>query len=241
MFKNFGALLESVARAITGSGTGRIRELAQRFSVKGGAPNINNVELGKRGRWRSNLWTYPGASSLGSDARRGLQDHPTVKPVAMLEDALLDLTNIGDLVLDPFLGSGSTLMACTKTGRICRGLEVDPLYTDVIIRRFEAVTGVPTVLAETGERFVDLAARRLREQADAQGGVDAGLCAGADAGSVGKNLDDARNPLIRAMSNFARPSADPGPRGRRSALGVLWSPAIVPLGDTLPRSQPRPR
>ncbi len=139
---------------------------------KGSAPHVNNIELGKRGRWRSNLWTYPGASSLGSDARRGLQDHPTVKPVAMLEDALLDLTHRGELVLDPFLGSGSTLMACEKTGRVCRGLELDPLYADVIIRRFETATGNQVVLAETGERFADLAARRLREHADAQGHAD---------------------------------------------------------------------
>ena len=111
---------------------------------------------------------------MGSDARRGLQDHPTVKPVAMLEDALLDLTERGDLVLDPFLGSGSTLIAAENTGRICRGLELDPLYADVIIRRFEAATGVSAVLAETGERFVDLAASRPREQVDALGGVGAG-------------------------------------------------------------------
>jgi DNA modification methylase len=131
---------------------------------KGTAPHANNVALGKRGRWRSNLWTYPGASSLGSDARRGLQDHPTVKPVAMLEDALLDLTNRGDAVLDPFLGSGSTLIACEKTGRVCRGIELDPIYADVIIRRFEAATGVPAVFEESGELFTDLAARRLRER-----------------------------------------------------------------------------
>jgi DNA modification methylase len=88
---------------------------------KGDAAHVNNVQLGKRGRWRSNLWQYPGASSLGSDARRGLREHPTVKPTAMLEDALLDITNRGDIVLDPFLGSGSTLIAAEKTGRICRG------------------------------------------------------------------------------------------------------------------------
>jgi len=99
------------------------------------APHVNNVELGKRGRWRSNVWTYPGASSLGSDARRGLTDHPTVKPTGMLEDALLDLTNRGDIVIDPFLGSGSTLVAAEATGRVCRGVKLDPLYIDVIIRR----------------------------------------------------------------------------------------------------------
>jgi DNA modification methylase len=98
---------------------------------KGDAPHVNNVQLGKRGRWRSNVWTYPGASSLGSDARRGLKDHPTVKPTAMLEDALLDLTNRGDLIIDPFLGSGSTLIAAEATGRVCRGVELDALYVDV--------------------------------------------------------------------------------------------------------------
>ena len=121
---------------------------------------MNNVELGKKGRWRSNVWTYPGASSLGSDARRGLQDHPTVKPTAMLEDALLDLTNRGDLVLDPFLGSGSTLIAAQDTGRICRGVELDPLYVDVIVRRFEAATANQAVLVDTGETFESLALRR---------------------------------------------------------------------------------
>jgi hypothetical protein len=75
---------------------------------KGDAPHVNNISLGKRGRHRTNVWTYPGASSLGSDARKGLQDHPTVKPTPMLQDALIDLTNRGDIILDPFLGSGST-------------------------------------------------------------------------------------------------------------------------------------
>jgi DNA modification methylase len=94
---------------------------------KGVTPHVNNIELGRRGRWRSNVWTYAGASSLGSDARRGLKDHPTVKPVAMLKDALIDLTHRCDIVLDPFLGSGSTLIAAERTGRVCRGIELDPL------------------------------------------------------------------------------------------------------------------
>jgi DNA modification methylase len=132
---------------------------------KGTATHVNNVELGKRGRWRSNVWTYPGASSLGSDARRGLKDHPTVKPTAMLEDALLDLTNRGDVVIDPFLGSGSTLIAADKTGRVCCGGELDPLYIDVIVRRYEAATDNSAVLIETGETFEALAACRAREAA----------------------------------------------------------------------------
>ena len=134
---------------------------------KGRAPHVNNIELGKRGRWRSNVWTYPGASSLGSDARRGLKDHPTVKPTAMLEDALLDLTNRGDIVIDPFLGSGSTLIAADKTGRVCRGVELDPLYLDVIVRRYEAVTGNSAVLSDTGETFEALAVCRSNEAAQA--------------------------------------------------------------------------
>jgi DNA modification methylase len=132
---------------------------------KGDAPHVNNVELGKRGRWRSNVWTYPGASSLGSDARRGLQDHPTVKPTAMLEDALFDLSDRGDVVLDSFLGSGSTLIAAEKAGRVCRGVELDPLYVDVTVRRYAAATGEAAVLMETGETFHDLAARRALEMA----------------------------------------------------------------------------
>ncbi len=116
---------------------------------KGKAAHVNNVDLGRHGRWRSNVWTYPGASSIGSDSRKGLKSHPTVKPTAMLEDALLDLTRRGEVVIDPFLGSGSTLMAAEKAGRVCRGIEIDPLYVDVTIRRFEATTGKKAVLIES--------------------------------------------------------------------------------------------
>jgi hypothetical protein len=139
--------------------------VAEEESGGGSRPHVNNVELGKRGRWRSNVWTYPAASSLGSDARRGLKDHPTVKPTAMLEDALLDLTNRGDLVIDPFLGSGSTLIAAEKTRRVCRGVELDPLYVDVIVRRYEAATGDAATLIETDETFEVLGERRASEAA----------------------------------------------------------------------------
>src|SRR6516225_2676495 len=134
------APLNLIVWAKTNAGMGSLyrsqHELLPLFK-KGSAPHINNVRLGKRGRWRSNVWTYPGASSIGSDARCGLAEHPTVKPTAMLEDALLDLTARGDIVLDPFLGSGSTLIAAHRTGRVCRGVEIDPIYVDLIIRRFE--------------------------------------------------------------------------------------------------------
>jgi DNA modification methylase len=124
----------------------------------------NNISLGKRGRHRTNLWTYPGASSLGSDARQGLQHHPTVKPTAMLQDALIDLTNRGEIVLDPFLGSGSTLIAAENTGRVCCGIELDPPYVDVIIRRYEAETGAAVILADTGATFEEVASRRRNDE-----------------------------------------------------------------------------
>ena len=160
--------LNLIVWAKTNAGMGSLyrsqHELLPLFT-KGSRPHVNNVELGKRGRWRSNVWTYAGASSLGSDARRGLKDHPAVKPTAMLEDALLDLTNRGDTVVDPFLGSGSTLISAEKTGRVCRGVELDPLYVDVIVRRYEAATGDAATFVETGETYEALGARRGREAA----------------------------------------------------------------------------
>jgi DNA modification methylase len=128
--------LNLVVWAKTNAGKGSLyrsqHELLPLFK-KGTASHVNNISFGKPGRYRTNVWTYPGASSLGSDARKGLQDHPTVKPTAMLQDALIDLTNRGEIVLDPFLGSGSTLIAAENTGRVCHGIELDPLYVDVII------------------------------------------------------------------------------------------------------------
>ena len=150
------AQLNLIVWAKTNAGMGSLyrsqHELLPLFK-KGKGEHLNNIELGRKGRWRSNLWIYPGASSLGSDARKGLQDHPTVKPTAMLADALLDVTARGDIVIDPFLGSGSTLIAAERTGRRCRGVEIDPLYVDVIVRRFEAETGREAILEATGETF----------------------------------------------------------------------------------------
>ena len=95
----------------------------------------------------------------------GLQDHPTVKPVSLLEDALLDVTRAGDIVLDPFLGSGSTLLAADKTRRRCRGIELDPLYVDLMVRRYEVMSGKPALFLETRETFSELSDRRVRELA----------------------------------------------------------------------------
>jgi DNA modification methylase len=154
-------LLNLVVWAKSNAGQGSLwrsqHELLPVFK-KGDAPHVNNVELGRHGRWRSNLWTYAGASSLGSDAREGLALHPTVKPRVMLEDALLDVSQRDEIVIDPFVGSGSTLLAAEATGRICRAIEIDGPYCDVVIRRWRTMTGEDAVLERTGETFAALSA-----------------------------------------------------------------------------------
>lgn len=127
---------------------------------KGSAPHCNRVELGRWGRYRSNVWTYPGASSLGSDAREGLATHPSVKPRAMIEDALLDVTDRGDVVCDCFLGSGTMLLAAEATGRRCRAIEIDGTYCDLAIDRWQQMTGREATLEETGETHAEVARRR---------------------------------------------------------------------------------
>jgi len=118
----------------------------------------NNVQLGKFGRNRTNLWSYPGVNTLSRTGEEGnlLALHPTVKPVALVADALLDCTAPGDLVLDSFLGSGSTLMAAQRTGRVCYGIELDPIYVDTIVRRWQRETGGEAILAETKQRFNEM-------------------------------------------------------------------------------------
>jgi hypothetical protein len=130
----------------TNAGMGSFyRSQHELFSVwrKGAPHHRNNVELGRFGRSRSNLWSYPGANSFGraSDEGNLLKLHPTVKPVALVADAILDSTKRGDTVLDPFLGSGSTVIAAEKVGRRCHGIELDPLYVDTSIRRWQRWTG----------------------------------------------------------------------------------------------------
>jgi DNA modification methylase len=117
----------------------------------------NNVELGRHGRNRSNLWTYRGFNAFGNERDELLAVHPTVKPVTMIADALRDVTKRGGSVLDTFMGSGSTLIAAEETGRRCFGTELDPLYVDVAIRRWQIHTRRDAVHASTGELFCDRA------------------------------------------------------------------------------------
>jgi DNA modification methylase len=106
-----------------------------------GAPHTNAVELGKHGRNRTNVWDYASVNSLRGSRRQDLELHPTVKPVAMVADAICDVTRQGDLVLDIFLGSGTSLIAAERVGRGFRGLDIDPAYVDVAIERWENLTG----------------------------------------------------------------------------------------------------
>ena len=126
----------------------------------------NNVQLGRFGRNRTNVWEYPGINSLSKVSEEGdlLALHPTVKPVALIADALLDCSARGDVVLDAFLGSGSTLIAAERTGRDCCGIELDPIYIDVAIRRWQRYTGDHAVHAVSGIRFDDIATQKSGEQ-----------------------------------------------------------------------------
>jgi len=133
-------------------------ELILVFKQRGGS-HRNNIQLGQFGRNRSNVWRYPGANSFTRSTAEGnlLALHPTVKPVAMVADAILDCTTRGQIVLDAFFGSGTTVIAAERTGRCCYGLELDPAYVDTAIRRWQALTGGTARHAASGRRFDDLA------------------------------------------------------------------------------------
>jgi DNA methylase/ParB-like nuclease domain len=128
----------------------------------GQAAHQNNIALGRFGRNRSNVWRYTGLNCLGRTTEEGnlLALHPTVKPVALIADAILDVTTRAGLVLDPFLGSGSSIIAAERTGRRCYGLELEPIYVDTAIRRWQAHTGDVARHAGSGGTFADIAAER---------------------------------------------------------------------------------
>ena len=128
----------------------------------GTAPHLNNFELGQYGRNRTNVWDYAGVNTFRSGRMDELQMHPTVKPVALVADAIKDCSKQGDIVLDPFCGSGTILIAAERTGRKARALEIDPSYVDVAIRRWEELTGKSARLS-TGETFEEITEQRTAE------------------------------------------------------------------------------
>lgn len=125
---------------------------------KGRAKHRNNVQLGAHGRFRTNLWQYPAIGSFGKSTSEGdlTRLHPTMKPVSLVADAILDCSTRGDIVLDPFLGSGTTVIAAERVGRVCYGLELDPLYVDTIVRRWEKFTNKRAVHAASGREFREM-------------------------------------------------------------------------------------
>ena len=131
------------------------------------SPTTNNVLLGKNGRNRSNVWAYAGANSKGSSASKALDDHPTPKPVELVADAIQDVSKRGDLVFDPFMGSGTTIIAAEAIGRVACGIELDPGYVDVAIARWQAMTGKQAVHADSGKSFEELGQCRQEPQAPA--------------------------------------------------------------------------
>jgi DNA modification methylase len=127
---------------------------------KGEAPHTNNFELGQHGRNRSNVWTYAGVNSFRAGRLDELSIHPTVKPVALVADAMRDCSRRGDIVLDPFMGSGTTIVAAEKVGRRAYGLELDPLYVDAAVRRWQDFTKRDAVLAGSRQTFDEVTAAR---------------------------------------------------------------------------------
>jgi DNA modification methylase len=130
----------------------------------GDAPHTNNFELGQHGRTRSNVWTYPGANTFRSGRLKDLAAHPTVKPVALIADAIRDCSRRGDIIFDPFMGYGSTILAAERVGRLAYGLDLDPLYVDAAIRRWQAFAKRDAILDATGAAFNELAAAPRSEK-----------------------------------------------------------------------------
>ena len=132
----------------------------------GTAKHINNFGLGGRGRHRTNVWRYAGVNSWGADRMQQLAMHPTVKPVAMIADAIRDCSRRNGIIFDPFTGSGSTIIAAERTGRLAYALEIDPIYVDVAVRRWELETGKHAYLAEGGRTFADIQNERIGDGGD---------------------------------------------------------------------------
>jgi DNA modification methylase len=145
------------------AGMGSLYRSAHEFIFvykNGRAKHINNVELGRFGRSRTNVWEYAGMSSFGKDREESLAGHPTPKPLSLVGDAILDCSKRGGIVLDAFAGSGTTLLASEKTGRQGYGIELDPHYCDLIIKRFEEVYGLGAIHADSDLSFERVRAER---------------------------------------------------------------------------------
>ena len=126
----------------------------------GAEPHVNNFGLGAKGRYRTNVLDYPGVNSLHPARQGDLELHPTVKPVALIADLIRDCSRRNGVILDPFGGSGTAILAAERTGRVARVIELDPLYVDVAIRRWQHATGIQAHHTQTGLSFVEVEAQR---------------------------------------------------------------------------------
>ena len=135
-------------------------ELIGVFRV-GNERHLNNIELGRHGRSRSNVWNYAGVNSFRAGRLDELKSHPTVKPVALVADAIKDCSRRGDIVLDTFCGSGTTILAAERVGRRAYTLELEPRYVDVAIKRWQAFSRKDAIHAKTGLTFDELASKGL--------------------------------------------------------------------------------
>jgi DNA modification methylase len=160
----FGSLLQLCVWVKDNGGMGSFyrsqHELVFVFK-KGEASHINNFELGQHGRYRTNVWTYSGVNSFKGKGYELLALHPTVKPVSLIADALRDCSHRQGIILDPFAGSGTILIAAERTGRQARAIELDPQYVDVGIMRWQRVTGKEAVLEATGQTWNEVRTSRL--------------------------------------------------------------------------------
>jgi DNA modification methylase len=151
----------------TNAGMGSLYRSQHEFCClfkKGSAPHTNNVQLGKFGRHRTNVWSYPGMNTFSEDRNELLSAHPTVKNTQMIADVILDASNTGDVVFDGFLGSGTTLIAAEKTERVCYGTEIEPKFIEVIINRFQNESDESVTHVETGLTFEELKTQRLNNE-----------------------------------------------------------------------------
>ena len=172
----YGTMLNLIAWVKSNAGQGSFyrsqHELIGVFRV-GDSPHLNTIELGRHGRSRSNVWKYAGVNTFRSGRMDDLRAHPTVKPVALVADAIKDCTHRNQIVVDTFSGSGTTLLAAERVGRKARGMDLDPRYVDVAIRRWQAFTGRDAIHADSGLTFGEIAEQRT-EAAVRQASTNAG-------------------------------------------------------------------
>ena len=156
----------------------------------GEAPHLNNIQLGRHGRSRSNVWNYRGVNTFGAERMEELRSHPTVKPIALVVDAMRDVTRRREAVLDTFSGSGTTIMAAERIGRHAFAMDVEPRYVDVAVRRWQVFTGKDAVDAESGQTFDELA----KQVAAAQTNTESSRQTGVASGTGNESIRDCEKP-----------------------------------------------